>query len=148
MSTAGEDQAANTLVTYQALLALSDQAEVAPKAAEPQRPGVKPTEWLGVKPTVWIYRDHHGLGYLIAVGQNPRGYSAWALTKWGARYSANRYRTGKRSALNAKRAHQQQPSVDLRQSWLSFASIREHTPTSSDVALVDQDAALAPVLPA
>jgi hypothetical protein len=147
MSTA-EDQTANTLVTHQALLALSDQVEVAPEAAELQRSAMKPTEWLGVKPTVWIYRNHHGVGYLVAVGQNPRGYSAWALTKWGARYSANRYRTGKRSALNAKRSHQQQPSVELRPSWRSFASIRENPPTGSDATLFDQDAALAPVLPA
>jgi hypothetical protein len=147
MSTA-EDQTANTLVTHQALLALSGQVEVAPQAAELQRSAMKPTEWLGVKPTVWIYPNHHGVGYLVAVGQNPRGYSAWALTKWGARYSANRYRSGRRSALNAKRSHQQQASVELRPSWRSFASIRENPPTGSDATLVDQDAVLAPVLPA
>jgi hypothetical protein len=69
-----------------------------------QQPRVKPSEWLGVRPTVWIYRDHGWIGYRIAVGQNPCGHSAWAVTKWGARFAANRYRTGKRSALNAKRS--------------------------------------------
>lgn len=64
----------------------------------------KPSEWLGVKPTVWIYRNHNQVGYLIAVGRSPRGYTAWALTRWGARYAANRYRTGRRSALNARRS--------------------------------------------
>lgn len=147
MATISEDQTADTVATDHALLALSGQVEAAPEAAECQRPGVKPTEWLGVKPTVWIYPNHNRVGYLVAVGQNPRGYSAWALTKWGARFAGNRYLTGKRSALNTKRSHQQ-PSFDPRPSWRTFASIRKSAPANSDGALADREAALAPVLSA